>query len=214
MSATRGLFEPFQDLENLSIPEITDWLTPIPPIINLENHLANRILYPQTLPVTKEQLKIDLAILRAILKRMVSSGKASQFLDIKSHKIIIPSELISCIPNLNQLMWAFVDGLLTQLNKTKGSDALWLIVLSGELNEVMGTLLVPQFEGMGDLMQLGIQGKIYKVKAGDLTVIPCNTDNCRVIYKISKGSLLGVKESSVDLRGGKLGIMIDGRINS
>lgn len=212
MSATRGLFEPFENLENLSIDEITEWLNPIPQIINLENHLANRILYPQTLPVTKEELQIDLAILRAVLRKLSKTGKAGQYLDSKSHELIIPSKLINSIPNLNQLMWAFVDGLLSGIDKTKGADNLWLVVLSGELNEVMGTLLIPSFEGTEDLMQLGIQGKIYKVKPGNLTVIPCNSDNCRVIYKISKGNLMGTKESAVDLRGGKLGIMIDGRI--
>ncbi|MBI2601091.1 hypothetical protein HYW42_03995 [Candidatus Daviesbacteria bacterium] len=212
MPALKGIFEQFEDIENLSVTDLSHWLNPIQQITNIENHIANRILYPQTLPVNKDDFKIDLAILREALKRVGMANKANRFIDKQSHKILIPTDFIKFIPNLNQLVWAFVDGLFSELNKSDGSNDLWLIVLSGDSNEIVGTLLIPNFQGGGDLLELGVQGKIFKIKAGSLSVIPCFSDSCRVVFKVNKGLLLGSQESAIDLRGGKLGIMIDGRI--
>ena len=75
----------------------------------------------------------------------------------------------------------------------------------------MGSLLLPQFNNSLGQMELNILGKLYKIKAGSLVVLPCLKERCEISYKFNQGKILGKSENSVEISGGKLGVMIDGR---
>jgi len=64
-----GLFDSFDNLDQISPEAIAAWLKPAPELALLENYLANKIFYPQALPVTERDMRIDLSILREAIKQ-------------------------------------------------------------------------------------------------------------------------------------------------
>lgn len=226
MPKPSGLFGSFDNLDLISIEAVASWLKPTPNLIQLENYLANKILYPQTLPLSEYEMKIDLSILREALK--INGPKSvdkktdsllgyNPFLNITLRKIIIPKKFLGFIPNLVSLTWVFVDGLLLDRKKGDFFQDLWTVILTDDIDEVVGSVLLPQFEDKNSWMDLNILNenfkidKNYKIRPGSLTVIPCRKDRCALSYKFNKGTILGKRESAVEVYGGRLGLMIDGR---
>ena len=60
-------------------------------------------------------------------------------------------------------------------------------------------------------MNLKLQGKNYEIRRGNLMVIPCPKDRCEIAYNLRSGKVLGKEESAIELYGGKLGLIVDGR---
>ncbi len=215
-----GLFDSFDNLDQININSLISWMKNPPQTIQLENYLANKILYPQCLPLTEADMKIDLAILREALNingpKQISSSNAllgeNPFLNITLRKIIIPERFLQYIPNLTSLTWAFVDALLLGRKKEDFFWDLWTVVLSGDADEIVGSVILPQFTDGNGEMDIAILGKSYKIKPGGLMIVPCSKDRCEIGYKMKNGKVLGKTESALELYGGKLGIMIDGRI--
>lgn len=214
-----GLFDNFDNLDQISLEGIASWLKPVPQLHQLENYLANRILYPQTLPQTEVDMQIDLAILREVLKMNGPKADApnrnallgdAPFLNVTLRKLLIPSEFLNFVPDLVSLTYAFIDGLLLGRKKKDWFEDLWTIVLTGDADEAVGSIILPQFRNTG-IMRLRVLNKNYEIRQGGLMVIPCLQDRCEIAYKLQNGSVLGKSESAVEVCGGKLGVMIDGR---
>lgn len=213
-----GLFDSFDNLDQINIESLTSWLKNAPPNSQLENYLANRILYPQTLPLTQFDMKLDLTILREALRingpSLDEKGNLlgdNPFLNTTLRKIIIPERFLQFCSDLASVTWAFVDGLLLNRIRKDYFEDLWTVVVTDDTDEIVGSILLPQFSGKTDSLELNLMGKTLKVKAGSLTVINCPKDRCGISYKFTNGKILGKKESSLEIYGGKLGIMIDGR---
>lgn len=214
-----GLFDSFDNLDQISVEAVSSWLKPVPQLTQLENYLANKILYPKSLPCTKQDMLIDLAILREALK--MNAPKAPQklngmlgdntFLNITLRKILIPSRFLEFVPNLAVLTTAFIDALLLNRAKEDWFQDIWTIVLTDTIDEVVGSLVLPQFEDKNALMHCQLLGKNYEIRPGSLTVLPCFKDRCEIGYKLQRGKILGKTESAVEIYGGKLGLVIDGR---
>lgn len=219
MPETSGLFDSFDNLDQINIDLLSSWFKNPPAPIKLENYLANKILYPLFLPLSEADMKIDLAILREALKingpKPEESGSPllgdNPFLNITLRKIIIPQRFLLFVPNLISLSWAFVDGLLLGRRKMDFFWDLWTVVVADDNDQIVGSILLPQFESEKETMDLSLLGKNYKIKAGSLTVIPCPKDRCEIAYKFESGKILGKKEAAVEIYGGNLGLMIDGR---
>ena len=220
MPKLSGLFGSFDNLDLVSIEAVASWLKPTPNLIQLENYLANKILYPQTLPLNENEMKIDLSILREVLKingpksvdkKTESLLDYNPFLNITLRKILIPKKFLGFIPNLVSLTWAFVDGLLLDRKKGDFFQDVWTVILTDDIDEVVGSVLLPQFEDKSSWVDLNILSKNFKIRPGSLTIIPCRKERCELSYKFNKGTILGKKESAVEVYGGSLGLMIDGR---
>lgn len=216
---TAGLFDSFDNLDQIAIEKIARWLKKAPSDIQLENYLATRILYPQTVPLTTQDMGTDLAILREALRMNAPVGVKTAgallgenpFLNITLRKVLIPAKFLPFIPNLVALTWAFVDAFFLDRRKEDLFSDIWTVVLVDEVDEVVGSILLPQFESKRGDMELVIDQKNYKIRSGSLTVIPCPQGRCEIIYKFNQGKILGKKESALDVYGGRLGLMIDGR---
>lgn len=220
MPKLSGLFDSFDNLDQISIENIALWVKPTPNLIQLENYLANKILYPQSMPLSDLDMKVDLAILREALKlnspnlsfkKGESLLGANPFLNITLRKILIPERFLGFIPNLVNLTWVFVDALLLERRKEDWFEDLWTVVLTDHTDEVVGSVLLPQFSGSSDGMVLSVLGKNYKISPSSLTVIPCPKERCEISYKINKGKVLGKTDAALEVYGGRLGLMIDGR---
>ncbi len=202
------LFDSFDNLDQIEVNSLISWIKNPPLPIQLENYLANKILYPKALPITILDMQIDLAILREALR-----GKPDHpFLNTVLKKIIIPEAFLLNIPNIVSLTWAFVDGLLFNKKKENWYGDLWSIVVAGNKEEVVGSVLIPQFTSSKDILDLKMEGHDFKIKAGTLIVLPSLKNKCEIDYKLSNGKILGKQSSMMEIYGGRMGLMIDGRI--
>lgn len=215
-----GLFDNFDSLDQILPEEVASWLKPVPRLDFLENYLANKILYPQAIPLTENDIKVDLAILREAIKiygPKPGSKKTNAllgdnpFLNITMRKVLIPLKFLNFVPNLATLTLVFIDALLLNRKKEDWFGDFWTVVLTDDIDEIVGSVLLPQFESNSGVMELQLQGKNYKISAGNLIVIPCPKDRCEIAYKLQKGKVLGKNENAVQVYGGKLGLVIDGR---
>lgn len=213
------LFDSFDNLDQILTENIAFWIKPAPNLIQLENYLANKILYPKSMPLSELDMRVDMAILREALRlnspKLSGRGKevllgSSPFLNITLRKILIPQRFLEFIPNLPKLVWVFVDALLLERKKEDWFEDLWTVVLTGDVEEVAGSVLLPQFRGSEE-MSLNVLGKVYKIRPGSLMVLSCPGDRCQISYKLSRGKILGKNEAALEVYGGKLGLMVDGR---
>ncbi|MBI2019853.1 hypothetical protein HYS94_00320 [Candidatus Daviesbacteria bacterium] len=215
-----AIFDSFDNLDQISIENLANWLKPAPAAEVLENHLANRILYPQAVAMTAQEMRMDLAILREALRvngpRTIAPNSsllgANPFLNIILRKVLIPRRFLSQAGDLTSLTWAFLDGLLLNRPRQDVFQDIWTVILTDDVEEIVGSIILPQFSDRNDLLELKLLGKNYKIKAGSLTVIPCPKDKCEIGFKFLKGKILGQVASSAELYGGSLGLMIDGRM--
>lgn len=216
-----GLFDTFDNLDSLEAENIVRWLKPIPQTVQVENYLANKILYPQTVPVTKEDMQLDLAILREALRingpksRMVGGSDLlgdNAFLNITLRKIVIPQKFLQFMPDLVSITWAFVDGLLLERKRQDWFEDLWTVVVSDDTDQIVGSVLLPQFQSNLSKLNLAFQGKNFEVRPGSLTVLPCPFERCEITFKFNQGKFMGKTESVLELSGGNLGLIIDGRM--
>ena len=219
MPKLSGLFSSFDNLDQIDVSSLMVWLKPAPNPIQLENYLAGKILYPQTLPMSPSDMQIDLAILREALR--LNGPKVGEktnellgdnpFLNIALRKIIIPERFLYFVPDLVTLTWAFVDGLLLGRQRKDLFEDLWAVVVSDDIDEVVGSVVIPKFNSKADVLELNVLGKLIKIKAGSLTVVPCPKGRCEIAYKLTGGNLLGKQEAALEVYGGRLGLLIDGR---
>ncbi len=219
MSVQNGLFDSFDNLDQIAVLDIARWLKNAPNEVVLENYLANKILYPQTLPLTKEDAELDLAILREALrangpKNLAKTGSFlgdNTFLNVTLRKILIPSRFLRFVPSLTALIWAFIDAFLLERERKDFFEDLWTITLTGEIDEVVGSILLPQFSDRSGMLELKQGSQSYKIRFGSLMIIPCPLNRCQIVYKFNKGKILGKQESAVEVYGGRVGLFIDAR---
>lgn len=219
MPTISGVFDCFDNLDQISAESIVIWLKPQPNPVTVENYLANRILYPNSLPMTTEDMRVDLAILREALRinspnSTVNSSAMlgnSPFLNIALRKLLIPVRFLHFFQDIKVLTWAFIDALLLNRERKDFYQDVWTIYLTGETDEIIGSVILPQFTASSSVLNLSVFDKKYKVLPGSLTVIPCPKERCQIAYEFHKGSILGKSENSLQVYGGRLGLMIDGR---
>lgn len=219
MVSPAGLFDSFDNLDQISIEAIASRLKPVPQLTALENYVANRILYPQIMAQTQYDMMVDLAILREALK--LNGPKQSQknnallggnpFLNTTLRKILIPSRFLDFVPNLAVLTEVFIEAFLLNRKKEDWFSDVWTAVLTDGSEEIVGTVLLPQFANPQAVMDLKIGGKNYQLHAGTSILVPCPKDRCEIAYKLQNGQCLGKQESAVEVYGGKLGLVVMGR---
>ena len=221
MPKLSGLFDSFDNIDAIDINSLITWFKKAPPSpVVLEDYLANKILYPSSVPLTNIDMETDLAILREALR--INGPKLgptegpllgdNPFLNITLRKIIIPERFLQIVPDLVSLAWAFVDGLLLNRKKQDSFEDLWTVVVSGDGDEIVGSVLLPEFVSLAENMNLDLFGKDYQIKAGSLTRVPCLKSRCELSYKLTGGQILGKSSSAVEVYGGRLGLIIDGRM--
>lgn len=212
-----GLFDSFDNLDQIKTEDIVRWVKPQPPLEFVDNYLAQRVLYPQALPITKLDMDIDLAILREAVRLSVPKDSKNAllgdnpFINFTLRKILIPAKFLNFVQNLAVLAWVFVDALLVERSKQDRFADLWTVVLTGEADEVVGSVLLPEFAGNNGVLQLKVLEKVYKIDAGTLTVVPCKKERCEIAFNIKLGQILGHDNLAVEVSGGRLGLLIDSR---
>lgn len=101
-----GVFDEFPDLDKTTPQELAAFLKQKPEIHFLVNFIGNRILYPQAIPLTTQELELDLALLRKGIKL-----KPSLVFEPQTNKIIIPKLLTDRFPSMNNLVQAIIESI-------------------------------------------------------------------------------------------------------
>lgn len=205
MPKLTGVFENFRDLEAVTAQNILRWISAHPNPITVENFVANRIIYPQVVPESMADLELDMAILREAIRT------SHEFVDLKNLRIFIPETLFSRIPDLTKLVWVFVDAYLIGWNDKNPGKNVWTVVLKrSQGEEILGSVIMPEFHAKNSCINLTIRSKNIQVKKGQLSVVPC-ASQCKFSFSLSNGLVLGMQQGLLQVPGGKLGLMIDGR---
>ena len=219
MAKLSGLFDSFDNLDQIPAESIIKWLKPVPMQTQLENYLANKILYPQSIPLSPYEMQIDLAILREALKintpKLTDSKDiflgSNAFLNVNLRKIMIPERFLSFVPDLQTLAWVFIDALLLEKQRLDIFEDLWTIVVTDDVDEIVGSILLPRLDSSSSEIDVSVMGQNYKIKAGSLMVIPCENQRCQIGYRLLGGKVLGKQEATLEVSGGRLGLVVDVR---
>ncbi len=154
MAYLSGFFERFKDIESVSALEVSKYLKSKIEIVRLQNIIANQILYPQTIPLTKIDEEIDRALLCALLQLHPEDI-------LKGDRITLPEEYLFRFPEINQL----ITSLTISLNLPLLSSI--YIKKAGNLHRA-GTIL----KVSPDIGRILVNGKVLKISPNKITVFP------------------------------------------
>ncbi len=123
-------------------------------------------------------------------------------------RLYIPEELINFFPNLQSLIWVFIDvfnpsGLVTVY--IKGNSV-------GSKN--LGTVISPSMQGNNGTIDLSVDGRKYRIKFGSMVTIPTDTRRSTIKFESKMATLQNKDTLSAEIFGGPLGIVIDARIKT
>lgn len=203
MPKVSSIFSYCARFEDISIEEVAEYNGPHPnliPVENIfsENKLGNRVLYPQVLPQTVEDLNFDLAILRSIIKLCPDNFYKKSF-----HKIQIPQNLISIMPDMQKLIKVFIDALAPR-------DLVTLVLQSDNMgSKNLGTIIRPQLLKPEGRVLLEVNGKKYQLQTGNLTIIPVAATKIDIKFESSDALLLGRDRVIAEVSGGDVGLALD-----
>ncbi len=191
-----GVFDYFQDLENASIDDVAVNLKVRPDIKDLENYIANRILYPQAASLTQAELELDLGILKQGLL------KNKSYINLREKKILIPEVFYERFPDIVELCMAFIE-------VYKPQDMVTLVLTKSTGDEILGTYLWADFN-KAKTLEINIEERIVKIVPG-LNIVPCPKNRCHIVFKSQNGQLMGKNDLVFEVAGGNLGLIINGR---
>lgn len=193
-----GLFSCFFEIDDIEIDKIASSIGFKGDPKLLENKLGNQILYPQTIPVSKDDLIFNLGLLQEALR---FSGQKLYNQNLK--RLYIPEKLLEVFTDRKNLVLVFINvfmpfGLITVSCKSA----------LGVKN--LGTLIRPTILGSGNIT-LWVKEKKYQIKAGILTIIPSESDRVDIKFESSEATLEDENTLMAEVAGGQLGLVIDAR---
>lgn len=132
MPKLSGVFQIFKDLDTINTQQLFRWINlHVQPQV-IENHFANRLLSPQTIPMTAEEMQIDLAILREGIRL-----NPNIFYNNSTKTMTIPDGFIERFLPAVELMRAFIDGLNLRQNSQ-------LVIKRQDGGTLKGPLIFPE----------------------------------------------------------------------
>lgn len=194
MSKLTGVFELFRFLDQIPTSDINRWLKSELETHQLENFIGNRILYPQTLPITKQEMEIDLAIFREALRR-----QPEILFDKNGKKIVIPEEVENRFGSIETLLRSCIEAVSpgeTRFVYTKK--------LTG--NKLIGSIVSPQNFSNELIVTVTINDQVLGLRGGQIILLPFR--DTHLLIKIGNWEVFA--------SGGDLGLMVDlrGRENA
>lgn len=190
MPKLSGVFDQFANLDEITSEDLNRWLKVKIEQHALENFLANRIYYPQSVPMTAQEMEIDLAILR----EGISRGD-KKFYNLAVSKLVIPDEFLRRFYPIHNLVAAFIDGLDGNLKEVTQ------ILLAQQGNKkLVGSIFLPKEQPQNNPVTIRIEDQKYDLKLNTLTLLPIKKTNLKIMVDQSQ---------EIIIDGGELGIFID-----
>lgn len=195
MPKLTGPFDLFPNLDELSVANISRSISHKLDIRSLKTYIGNRILYPQTIATTKEEIELDLAILKEALTK-----NPEVIFNAAKKKLTIPRIWLNRLPPVDRLITAIIQS----LDVPKGKISMY--VYEGQDTTAAGTVYKPDNIPL-DSPDVLIEFDDQKNKL--------NTDT--IVYFPIKGKKYSFSSNifeSVELDGGLLGVVFDLRRRS
>lgn len=188
MPKLTGVFELFRFLDQIPASDINRWLKSKMEVHQLENFVGNRILYPQTLPLTSQEMEIDLAIFREALKR-----QPEVLFDKDDKRIIIPESM--------KARFSSIEVLLRVALQAVNPKGVRLVYLKGPNSlQLLGSVFTPDSLPNTMIVSLTINSQPLTLRTGQIILLPF------------KEQQLSIKFGSSDqftAAGGGMGLMVD-----
>lgn len=188
MPKLTGVFELFRFLDQIPASDINRWLKSKIETHQLENFVGNRILYPQTLPSTKLEMEIDLAVFREALKR-----QPEVLFDRDGKRIIIPHNLESRFSSIEVLLKAALQAV-----NPKGVRLVYLSKPTGLL--LVGSVFTPYSVPNTMMVSLTVNNQPLTLRTGQIILLPFKEQQLSIKFG-SSNQFRGA--------GGKMGLMAD-----
>lgn len=200
MSKIPGLLDYFPVCAAISLEGAVAWLKSKSNPRILENELCNYLLYPQTLPVSEADLHLILALLQEILKL-----QPQNYYNHNLKRIVIPENLLSRFPDMNQLIWVFLDvfgkpGITTLYLK---SDHLGL--------KALGSFIKPTIVAPSGWATFTLDAQKIEAQVGNLITVPLTESRADLEFESSSAKLFGKSKLVIQVVGGGFGLAIDMR---
>lgn len=218
-------------LTRLEVGSLASWLTFPLSLSDLENYLANKSIYPATLPLSQPELEME----GSLVTEITSLLKKDYWLEKRTmpSKFFLTGEGFRRFDKPSQALLSFMNGFQPTGACQVFLDRENIFAFFGEfLEKTDSKNIEPEnhFLSLCDLISLGHQKKIgeslgtieldlglnYSQKidllAGEIVVVPYGQEKPgRAVLELKKGVLLENLGSDISLRGGFFGIVIDTR---
>jgi hypothetical protein len=183
-----GIFEQFRYIDQIPPSDILKWVQNKVETHSLENFIANRIIYPQTVPTTKLELEIDMAIFREAVKR-----QSDVFYILSKKRIIIPEEFEFRFGNPENLVKCLVQAL--------SLDGVTQIYIKRQVsNDLIGSVVSLSNLPQAPVINVSINNQVLGVKNWHVNILPFRDKHLIVKFD-------GISEYVAS--GGSLGLILD-----
>lgn len=188
MPKLSGLFSNYSDLDSLDFETIRSSSKTNLKIREIENFVANRFLYPQTIPLTILEMKVDLSLIKEIIKKNVQL-----FYNSSLKRITIPEGFEERLKPVPDLIIAFIDAI-------SPPAATQIILKYADGSRKVGSVYIPQVFINKPAVQLTIEGQVVKLKNNVISRLNCTIPQTTI-------QLEG--QNPEPIWGGDIGIFVD-----
>jgi hypothetical protein len=191
MPALTGVFNLFSQLDTITAADIAAFGGTQIEHHSFENHLANRILFPQTIASSKQELDLDFLILALAVQK-----QPEVFYDASQNRIIIPQQAVFFFPPLTRL----ISVILLSIPDKKVTE-LWL--KEGNNQQIIGSSIPASFIEELNIpgeIKIFIEGEMKTLIPNQLNLIPTTQEQVKIQFDQTR---------SITTVGGSLGIFVD-----
>lgn len=190
-----GVFDLFPDLDTISLNDIYKLGGKQAEHHTVENHLANRILYPNSIAQTKLEIDLDFLILSLAIKK-----HPEVFFNQNQNRIIITDTALRHFPPLTRL----ISTILQSITTGKTVD-IWLKSQSNQqiLGSCIPFTLIKELDTKGEFSIL-VQNETKFLVPNQLNLIPIKDMQVKIKFS---------SDQTIDAVGGSLGLFVDLREN-
>lgn len=186
-----GVFSLFPELDTITAGDIITFSGTQFEHHTVENHLANRLLYPQSVAVTKQELDLDFLVLALALKK-----HPEIFFESSQNRIIIPEIASLYFPPLTRLISVILLSI--------PDDQVTEIWVKGENSQTIVGSCIPQAlikaMNIAGEVQITVQNEEKTLIPNQLNLIPVKDKSVKVVLN---------QTNPINTVGGNLGIFVD-----
>lgn len=186
-----GVFNLFPDLDTISAADIASLSSQQYEHHFVENHLANRLLYPQSVALSKAELDLDYIILSLAIQK-----HPEIFFNQTQNRVVIPEIANQLFPPLTRLIAA----ILLTIPSEKVSD-IWLKGQNDQklLGSFISRKMIQNLNLSGEI-KMSIENQEKTLIPNQLNLIPVPEKPIKVLLNQTQG---------LNAVGGSLGLFVD-----
>lgn len=193
------------ELNPARIEAISQWLSFSLDQRDLEDHLADLALYPESIPLSRNLLELVMAVLREEIR-----AEATEPAGEAQRALVITDQLLARLPHQGLAILTVMDALQPQ-------GALPLLYQAAEKEILLGTLVA-----FNNVQDRGIAAKIkirrapeevtyLELPVGELVLLPLGEEAVELEVVCENAVLAEKKKALVDVIGGEVGVILDAR---